>query len=155
MPAEGGGRLRLRVAVGSRRFHAEELQRRAGIVALEDQARLLLNDLREYGTWLDWVEKRSVPDEEATAHWRSDVLEPALFRLATAIGPDRDPMQAYCDLLEHKWLLSESSGDDVGLETALESYLAHGAPAPEAAGIGPDLESDRVPGSRASADRAP
>ena len=154
VPTGSGGRLRLRVAVGSRRFHALELESRAGIVALEDQARLLLNDLQEYGTWLDWVEKRPVPDEEAAARWRSDVLEPALIRLATAIGPDRDPLQAYCDLLEHKWLLSERSGEDVGLETALASYLALGAPAPEAAGVGPDLESDRLPGSRPSAERA-
>jgi hypothetical protein len=142
VPAGGGGRLSLRVAVGSRRFHAEELERRAGIVALEDQARLLLNDLREYGAWLEWSEKRPVPDDETTARWRADVLEPALVRLAEAIGPDRDPLQAYCDLLEHKWLLSEQGGEDVGLEPALASYLALGAPAPEAAGIGPDLESD-------------
>jgi hypothetical protein len=153
VPTGTGGRLRLRVAVGSRRFHAEALERRAGIVALGDQARLLLNDLREYGTWLDWVEKRSVPEDEAAARWRTDVLDPTLLRLAEAIGPDRDPLQAYCDLLEHKWLLSERTGEDVGLETALASYLALGAPAPEAAGVGPDLESDRMPGA-SSPDRA-
>lgn len=147
VPAGRGGRLRLRVAVGSRRFHAEEFERRAGIVALEDQARLLLNDLREYGAWLEWFERRPAPDEEATARWRSDVLEPALGRLAEAIGPDRDPLQAYCDLLEHKWLLSEQGGEDVGLEPAFASYLALGAPAPEAAGIGPDLESDMITAS--------
>ena len=154
VPTGRGGRLRLRVAVGSRRFHAEELAHRAGIVALEDQARLLLNDLHEYGAWLELSDERHVPDEEAAARWRTDVLEPALIRLAAAIGPDRDPLQAYCDLLEHKWLLSEQTGEDVGLEAALASYLALGAPAPEAAGIGPDLESDRPPGSRTSADRA-
>jgi len=153
VPAGGGGQLRLRVAVGSRRFHADELERRAGIVALEDQARLLLNDLREYGAWLEWAEKRPIPDEEATARWQTDVLEPALARLAEEIGPDRDLVQAYCDLLEHKWLLSERDGEDVGLEPALLSYLALGAPAPEAAGIGPDLESDRVAGSRPSTGR--
>ena len=152
VPAENGGWLRLRVAVGSRRFHAEELARRAGIVALEDQARLLLNDLREYGAWLEWYEKRHVPDDEATTRWRAEVVAPTLVRLAEAIGPDRDPVQAYCDLLEHKWFLSERDGEDVGLEPALLSYLALGAPAPEAAGIGPDLESDRAPGSRPSTD---
>ncbi|HEY4752522.1 MAG TPA: DUF4032 domain-containing protein, partial [Candidatus Limnocylindrales bacterium] len=31
----------------------------------------------------------------------------------------------------HKWLLSEAAGHDVGLEAAIESYLAEGAPAPE------------------------
>ena len=43
-----GGSVRLRVAVTNRRFHARELERLTGIVALEGQARLLLNDLREY-----------------------------------------------------------------------------------------------------------
>ena len=80
------------------------------------------------------------------------MVAPTLVRLAEAIGPDRDPVQAYCDLLEHKWFLSERDGEDVGLEPALLSYLALGAPAPEAAGIGPDLESDRAPGSRPSTD---
>ncbi len=146
MPAESGGRLRLRVAVGNRRFHAHELAVRSRIVALEDQARLLLNDLREYGAWLEWFEQREVPDGEAADRWRAEVLEPTLARLAAAIGPDRDPLQAYCDLLEHKWLLSERVSTDVGLETALDSYLAIGAPAPEAGGNGPDLGSDPLLG---------
>ena len=34
-------------------------------------------------------------------------------------------------MLEHKWLLSEQAGRDVGLEAAIESYLGSGAPAPE------------------------
>jgi hypothetical protein len=47
------------------------------------------------------------------------------------VGPDRDLVQAYCDVLEHKWLLSEQAGRDVGLDTAVDYYLAEGAPAPE------------------------
>ena len=49
-----------------------------------------------------------------------------------AIGPLRDPLQAYCDVLEEKWLLSEAAGHDVGLEAAMAAYLDLGAPAPEA-----------------------
>lgn len=140
VPAPAGEYVRLRIAVGSRRYHADRLQRKAGIVALEDQARLLLNDLREYGAWLHVSEGRDVPDDEAAERWRSEVLEPTLARLATAIGDHRDPVQAYCDLLEHKWLLSERAGRDVGLANALASYLSVGAPAPESGGVGPDLE---------------
>jgi hypothetical protein len=61
----------------------------------------------------------------------SGVLEPTLSRLRPAIGPGRDPLQAYCDVLEHKWILSESAGRDVGLDAAIEAYIAFGAPAPE------------------------
>ncbi len=154
-PAGTGEHVRLRVAVGNHRYHAERLQRRTGIVALEDQARLLLNDLREYGAWLRWSAGREVSDDESAERWRSEVLEPTLSRLAAGIGAERDPLQAYCDLLEHKWLLSEQAGKDVGLEAALASYLALGAPAPEAGGIGPDLESDEAtaPGRRSSPER--
>ena len=50
----------------------------------------------------------------------------------------RDPIQAYCDVLEHKWLLSERAKRDVGLEAAIKAYLEEGAPlAPE---VGPAVE---------------
>ena len=130
-PTAGGDNVRLRVAVASRRFHAHELQRLTGLVALEGQARLLLNDLREYQAWLEYQSGTSIAIEVGADRWLSDVLEPSLATLAPAIGPRRDPLQAYCDVLEQKWLLSEAAGSDVGLEAALEAYLALGAPAPE------------------------
>ena len=43
-----------------------------------------------------------------------DVLEPGLRELVPAIGAGRDPLQAYCDVLEQKWILSEMAGTDVG-----------------------------------------
>lgn len=128
----GEGRLRLRAVVTNRRFHTHELERRTGIVALENQARLLLNDLREYHAWLEWYEGRRIPDPEAAGRWQREVLRPRLRELTAALGPGRDPLQAYMDVLEHKWLLSEQAGQDVGLESAARSYLAAGAPAPEA-----------------------
>jgi tRNA A-37 threonylcarbamoyl transferase component Bud32 len=138
------GRIRLRAAVTRRDFHARELRRRTGLDALEGQARLLLNDLREYRAWLEHFERRRVASDEASDRWRSEVLAPALVRLAPAIGPTRDPLQAYCDLLEHKWLLSERRRRDVGLEAALEAYLAAGAPAPERGGAAEVLDPDRA-----------
>ena len=47
------------------------------------------------------------------------------------MGPARDLIQAYCDVLEEKWYLSEQSGNDAGLAAAIDAYLALGAPAPE------------------------
>lgn len=57
-------------------------------------------------------------------------------RLRPVIGV-RNPLRAYCDVLEHKWLLSERAGRDVGLERAIEAYLEVGAPAPEPVTIDP------------------
>jgi hypothetical protein len=128
------GTVRLRTAVARRDFHARELARRTGLVALEGQARLLLNDLREYRAWLTYFERRPVPSAEGVARWQAEVLEPYVARLRSVVGPGRDPLQAYCDLLEHKWIRSERAHRDLGLEAAFASYVAAGAPAPEVAG---------------------
>ena len=133
------GRLRFRVAVTTRRFHARELERRTGLVALEGQARILMNDLRQYRSWLEWYEVRPIDRAEAARRWLAEVYRPTIARLAAVVGPERDIIQSYCDVLEHKWLVSEQAGRDVGLEAAIRSYLEIGAPAPEA---GPDLTAE-------------
>jgi hypothetical protein len=130
-PTDGGAEMRVRVAVSTRRFHARELERRTRLVTLEGQARLLLNDLREYQAWLELNEGRPLSDREGADRWLVNVLEPSLARLVPAIGSARDPIQAYCDVLETKWILSERAGRDVGLDVAIASYLEQGAPAPE------------------------
>jgi hypothetical protein len=131
---DGGLRVRLRATTTNRSFHAHELERLTGIRALEGQARLLLNDLREYAAWLQLQGGQRLDDPAAAGRWRREILEPSLVRLRPAIG-SRDPIQAYCDVLEHKWLLSERAGRDVGLEAAIAAYLAEGAPAPESRGV--------------------
>jgi hypothetical protein len=117
--------------VTTRRYHANELERRTRLRTLEGQARLLLNDLHEYAAWLEYAEGRPFTSDEAAERWLREVYRPTQARIARTVGPDRDLVQAYCDVLEHKWLLSERAGADVGLDAAIESYLAEGAPAPE------------------------
>ncbi len=131
-PADGRQEVvRLKVTVANRRFHARELQRLTGISALEGQAQLLLNDLREYRTWLEFNGGHPVDEATAAERWVDDVLEPTLAELLPAIGGLRDPLQAYCDVLEEKWILSELAGTDVGLRAAIDAYIGLGAPAPE------------------------
>lgn len=130
VPQGAGSEVRLRVTTSNRAFHAHELQRLTGLVALEGQARLLLNDLHEHVAWLEMRSRKHVSEEQGARRWRRGVFDPALRRLRPAIG-QRDPLQAYCDVLEHKWLLSERAGRDVGLDRAIAAYLDVGAPAPE------------------------
>jgi hypothetical protein len=132
VPDAVGSHVQLRVTTTNRAFHAHELYRLTGLTALEGQARLLLNDLREHVAWMEVSTGERVSEQWGARRWRREVFEPTVGRLRPAVG-DRDLLQAYCDVLEHKWLLSEREGRDVGLERAIEAYLAVGAPAPEAA----------------------
>lgn len=137
-PQADDGRVRLRMSVTTRRYHARELERRTRIRALEGQAWLLLNDVNEYGAWLEWSESRAISGEEVAERWLGDVYRPTLARIAAAVGPERDLVQAYCDVLEQKWFLSERDGRDVGLARAIDDYLELGAPAPESSGRSDD-----------------
>jgi hypothetical protein len=128
------GRVRVRAAVTNRRFHARELERLTGLRALEGQARLLLNDLREYRAWLEGEEKRSLGLGPAAERWLTEVYAPTLDRLGAVVGPGGDAIQAYCDVLETKWLRSERARRDIGLAAAVEAYLASGSVGPEISG---------------------
>ena len=143
-PVEPAGTVRLRTLVTTRRYHANELERRAKLRTLEGQARILLNDVGEYHSWLEWSTGRNVGSEEATDRWLREVYRPTLARIRSWVAADRDLVQAYCDVLEHKWLLSEQARQDVGLDRAIESYLAEGAPAPEQATVGGTSSLDAV-----------
>ena len=135
-PVGPKGGVRLRTSVTTRRYHANELERRTRLRTLEGQARILLNDLGEYAAWLEFAEQRDIAPEEAADRWLREVYRPTQARIAGEVGPERDLVQAYCDVLEHKWLLSEAAGGDVGLEAAIDSYVAQGAPAPEVPLVG-------------------
>jgi hypothetical protein len=148
-PVGPSGTVRVRTSVTTRRYHANELERRTRLRTLEGQARILLNDVAEYHAWIEFYERRPVDADEAAGRWLREVYRPTQARINASVGPDRDLVQAYCDVLEHKWLLSERAGSDVGLDAAIDSYLAEGAPAPERpAGSGDavlealDVESD-------------
>jgi hypothetical protein len=157
-PDAPDGRVRLRMGITTRRYHARELERRTRIRALEGQARMLLNDLGEYGAWLEWTESRAVGPEEVADRWLHDVYRPTLARIDGAVGPGRDLVQAYCDVLEEKWFLSEEAGGDIGLAAAIDAYIAMGAPAPETGSATGDEDADADPHDAAdvpAADMAP
>ena len=129
---DGGDTLRMKVAVAARRFHASQLHELTGLDVGEGQGRILLGDLRAYQARLRELRKAPVPDVEAAQQWMQEVLRPGMARAHAAVGAVGDPVQAYCDLLEVRWLLSEQAGRDVGDEPALRA-LARGAVPPQSA----------------------
>ncbi len=131
----GAGQLRLRVAVAGRRFHATELRRLSGLDVGEGQATILLNDLHAYRGSLERQENRAIPEERAVQRWLADIVRPTLARLATLDFPAANSIQAYCDLLEVRWLLSEEAGHDVGDDAAIEALWRRQAPIESAAGM--------------------
>lgn len=156
-PGEAGDQARLRVTVGSRRFHAARLQELTGLEVGEGQATVLINDLAAWaGFAADTEVSRPSVGERPPGHatgpgslaqeshgqlhrtarrWLIEVFEPTVERLREALGDDIDPVQSYCDYLEIKWLLSEQAGRDVGDDIAIRRMAEHAIPTGAAAGM--------------------
>ena len=128
--SRGGGdeRVTVKVAVADRRWHAEQLRARTGVDVGEGQAQVLLSDLTAFEARLQASGATPGPLKDVAARrWVREVLEPGLETVAEAL-PDLDPVQAFCDVLEVKWLLSERAGDDVGVPAALAVLAGRQAP---------------------------
>ena len=140
VPTEGGDeRLRLTVSVAARQYHARELFELTGLEVGEGQAQVLLSDLRAYEATLrefqGGLTKRGsgITQAKAVQLWMDKLLRPGSERAHEAVGRIGGPVQAYCDLLEVRWLLSEQAGFDVGDGAALDALANRSQPTDSAA----------------------
>jgi hypothetical protein len=125
--------LRLHVAVGDRRYHAKHLQDLTGLDVGEGQARILLGDLYAYQAQLCRDAGHDVDESTAARLWVIEVVTPTEQLAHAALDYTGTAIQAYCDLLEVRWLLSEKAGRDVGTTKALAALARDVIPADSAA----------------------
>ncbi len=145
--------MRVTVAVAGRRFHAEQLHALTGLDVGEGQARVLLGDLRAHRARLEAQRGRPLPEPLAAREWLLEVLTPGAERAHEALGGHGDPIQAYCDLLEVRWLLSEQVGHDVGDEPALDALARRRPPGGSAADLAfVDVPTEELPVVRLDGD---
>jgi len=124
IPHPGHDHLHLRLKVGDRNFHSGRLRELTGVEAAENQARQILSDLRYFE-----VKHGTEPAKPLLRmRWRVEEFEPWLRRLARHLPRGADPVQAYCDLLHHRYLLSAAAGRDVGTEAAFQHWVTSDRP---------------------------
>jgi hypothetical protein len=114
--------LRMRTIVTDRNYHRHQLHGLTGIVAEERQATLLLNEIQELKATLTRELNRSMPLSTAAFRWLEERFNPTVQKLLP-VREGTDLSELYCQVLEHKWFLSERAKKDVGLPTAIEDYL--------------------------------
>jgi tRNA A-37 threonylcarbamoyl transferase component Bud32 len=122
-PTESGNQLRFRVAVTDRNFHRNQLLGLTGLEAEEMQARVMMNEIQELKAMLSRTNNRSSPLSVAAYRWLNDYYYPTIQRLAGLSESGMNPTELYCQVLEHKWYLSERAQRDVGHQAAAEDYL--------------------------------
>jgi hypothetical protein len=113
---DGGYRVRPKVVDAG--YHTRRLLRLTGLDAEENQARQLLNDLDAYRAESD------LSDEQQAAHrWLTEVFEPVVRAVPANLRRKLEPQEIFSQIIQHKWLLSERAGRDVGMGPAVQSYL--------------------------------
>lgn len=127
------GQLKLHVAVGDKRYHAQRLQELTGLDVGEGQAQILLGDLRAYQAQLCREAGHDVDDLTAARLWVMEVVTPYERLAHEVVGFKGTAIQAYCDLLEVRWLLSEQAERDVGTNKALAALARNVIPTDSAA----------------------
>ena len=125
VPAPAGDLLKMRLVVGSRQFHTRRLRELTGVDASEQQARQILSDLDRY--LADGTTPSGKPI--GAIRWRVEVFEPLLERIrALPSLHTTDPVQAFCDFLHHRYVISAQRHLDVSNEDAFEDWVAAGQP---------------------------
>jgi Domain of unknown function (DUF4032) len=120
----GGARLRVTTRVREPGHHRALLHRRTGLVAQENQARRLLNDLSSFRAWLESSGDAPIPEAVAANRWLAEVFDPVIDAIPPDLAGRLDPVEVFHEVLEHRWLLSERAGRDVGTAEAAASYLS-------------------------------
>ncbi|MEJ2706262.1 MAG: DUF4032 domain-containing protein [Anaerolineales bacterium] len=118
-----GNQLRLRVVVTDRNFHRDQLHGLTGLEVEEGQARLMMNEIQELKATLSQAQNRSTPLSVAAYYWLENIYQPTVKRLRSMMDEHTSSAELYCQLLEHKWYLSEQAHHDVGHQAALDDYL--------------------------------
>ncbi|MFX0093389.1 MAG: DUF4032 domain-containing protein [Candidatus Hodarchaeota archaeon] len=122
IPTENGNQLKMRTIVTEKNYHRHILHSLTGILAEENQARLILNDIHELKAHLSEEKQKFVPLSSAAFYWTKNSYFPTLNLLGIEESTTEAP-QIYCQILEHKWFLSEKAKKDIGLKVAVKDYL--------------------------------
>jgi uncharacterized protein DUF4032 len=149
LATDGGYRLRFNPQVVEPGHHSRRLLTLTGIHAQENQARRLLHDIAGFRAQPGAGTR---PSETVVAgQWVAEVYEPAVAAIPPDLRGDLEPAEMFHQILEHRWFLSEAARRDVGMETAVASYVdtvLRAAPTPGGDGPAQRLSRNRLQQTR-------
>ncbi|MGH3441130.1 MAG: DUF4032 domain-containing protein [Nitriliruptorales bacterium] len=123
LSTDGGGyRLHLGTRVVEPGHHRRRLLSLTGLDVQENQARRLLNDIAYYRCRLEEDGAR-LPTAVVAYRWLNDRFQPTVDTVPADLRRKREPAEFFHEILEHKYLLSERKGRDIGIAAAVRSYV--------------------------------
>lgn len=124
-PSDDGSVLTFAPKVVEEGHHRRLLERLTGINALENQARVLLNDVRSYTAHVNRASAREVPEAVAAYRWLVEVYEPTLEAVPSHLHDRRQPAELVAEILDHRAQLARERQTDVRLVEAAVDFSAN------------------------------
>lgn len=124
-----GNILKLRIFVSDRNFHRNQLMEFTGLYAEDRQAQQIINEINELKASFSQSGNPNISLQSVATHWFEHVYQPVIEQLRPIINNmahpkfNADPIELYCQILEHKWYLSERARHDVGHQAAVEDFI--------------------------------
>lgn len=124
-PTDAGDVVTMTTRVGGRTFNSDRLGELTGVEASENQARLILGDLNYY--LAKHGDVSSTGKSVGTFKWLTNSFEPIVKQI-TEQWHGEDPVQGYCDFLNHRMELATARGEDIPNDEAFKSWVDVGFP---------------------------
>jgi hypothetical protein len=124
-----GNILKLRIFVSDRNFHSNQLMEITGLHAEDRQAQQILNEINERKANMSQVDSPNITLKTVADYWLENVYKPVAVKLQSFIDSKSqldlspDLIELYCQVLEHKWYLSERAQHDVGHQAAVDDFI--------------------------------
>lgn len=118
-----GKMVSFKVVVTDRNYHKNELYSLTGLDAQEMEAVQLMNEINEVKYKISAESNRSVPLSAAAFHWMENYYRPTIEKITQSQIIEENLVEVYCQILEHKWFLSERASHDVGHTLATDDYI--------------------------------
>ena len=83
----------------------------------------MMNEIQELRATLSQINNRSIVLGTAALQWLDEIYNPVVARLESLKDKHTTLAELYCQLLEHKWYLSEQAHHDVGHFAAAEDFI--------------------------------
>lgn len=119
----GGMRLRFDPQVVEAGHHQRRLFELVGLRVQANQARALLADLGRYkAKWEDGI-GQAIPDDLAARRWLDEKFYGTLALVPPELRGKLPDAELFHEISEHRWLLSEQQGSDIGRTASVRAYV--------------------------------
>ncbi|MCW2541662.1 MAG: hypothetical protein JWN95_3387 [Frankiales bacterium] len=120
---DAGQKLRFETHIVEPGHHARRVYALTGLRVQENQARQILSDLARFrAKWIDGV-GHDIPEDLAARRWLDEKFYGVLSLIPAELRSKMPDAELYYEIGEHRWLMSERLGRDVGRPAAVEDYL--------------------------------